>query len=69
MKKVTQKENILIHLQQGLPLTQLQALSSYRCMRLAAVIHKLKRDGHKIEMRLKYIRKGVHVAEYFMPKK
>lgn len=30
-------------------ISQLQALRDFGCMRLAAVIHRLRRRGHKIE--------------------
>lgn len=43
----TQEQMILNHLKIG-PITPLEALNRYGCMRLAAVIFNLKSDGHNI---------------------
>ncbi len=46
---MTQKENIKQHLLKGKPITQLQALDLYGCMRLAPVIHKLRNEDMSIK--------------------
>ena len=44
----TQINDILKHLQSGLPLTPIEAMKRYQCMRLAAVVHTLRDRGHAI---------------------
>lgn len=51
---MTQKEEILNHLKSGKSLTQLEALNKFGCMRLASIVHRLKTEGHKIEMQMVY---------------
>lgn len=50
-KPPTQQEQVLALLREAGPagLTPLQALEHARCMRLAAVVHRLKAEGHHIE--------------------
>jgi hypothetical protein len=50
---MSQSERILYHLSQGKPLTPLEALRSYGCMRLSARIKELKNEGYDIIMTLK----------------
>jgi hypothetical protein len=45
---MTQRQQILHHLQRHGDLTPLDALQHYGCARLAARIHELKRDGYDI---------------------
>ena len=59
----SQKTNILTHLQKGYEITPLDALEQYGCFRLAAVIHSLRADGHKIKTK-KITRKGKTFASY-----
>lgn len=44
----TQEQKILEHLQYRGPLTPIEALNLYGCLRLAAVIHSLKSKNHDI---------------------
>jgi len=44
----SQNQNILCHLRSGRPITPIQALRFYGCMRLAARIGELKDAGHDI---------------------
>lgn len=44
----TQINDILKHLQSGLPLTPIEAMKRYQCMRLAAVVHTLRDRGYAI---------------------
>lgn len=46
--KATQKVQILEHMQAGNPITPLDALRLFGCMRLGARIYDLKQDGHVI---------------------
>jgi len=48
MKK-TQSSDILQHLKDGRRLTQKEAINEYGAYRLAAVIHSLRNQGHRIE--------------------
>ena len=65
----SQSERILHALQSGDRLTPMQAIQRFGCMRLAARIWDLKRDGHDIQERLVAVdtRDGTtEVAEYSM---
>jgi len=53
-------------LDSGLSITPLEALNRYGCFRLAAVIHKLRRDGHKIVTETVETPEGKHFARYRM---
>lgn len=46
---MTQKEQIINLLKTGRSITPMSALRNYGCYRLAAVIHKLKKQGMDIE--------------------
>jgi len=45
---MTQKNEILNHLVSGNTLTSLQAFELFGCTRLAATIHRLRKEGHPI---------------------
>jgi hypothetical protein len=45
---MTQREQILHHLQRHGDLTPLDALQNYGCARLAARVHELRQDGYDI---------------------
>jgi hypothetical protein len=66
----TQRERILAHLREGLPITAHRALYGYGCARLAARVHDLRQLGYQIERRMVVVptRDGrtARVAEYFM---
>lgn len=49
---------VLLHLQRTGPLTQLEALRLYGVGRLAAVVHALKRDGHRITSEMVMVEKA-----------
>ena len=44
---MTQKERVLVHMQTS-TITQRDAYELYGIMRLGAIIHTLKKEGHKI---------------------
>lgn len=46
---ISQRAAILARLKEGKKVSQLSALRDFGCMRLAAVIHRLRRQGHKIQ--------------------
>lgn len=48
-RDISQNEAVLEHLQTRGKISQLQALREFGCMRLAAVIHRLRRKGYHIE--------------------
>ncbi len=47
-RDISQRAAILAHLKQGKKISQLQALRLFGCMRLAAVIFRLREKGHEI---------------------
>ena len=68
---MTQKEDILAHLEKGHSITPLEALSQFGCFRLASVICKLKKDGYNIKSNIDeiYTEEGVKkFARYWMTK-
>ena len=46
---MTQEQQILKHLKQGLTIDPMIALRRYGCLRLAARIHDLRAKGHQIK--------------------
>lgn len=50
---MSQKERVLRLLQKGESITPLQAMKYYGAMRLAAIIHTLRSEGHKIATNIK----------------
>lgn len=64
----SQRERILGHLREGLPITAHKALYGYGVMRLAARCHELRQLGYQIERRMVEVptRDGrrARVAEY-----
>ena len=59
----SQNSAILRLLQAGHSITPMEALSMYRCNRLAGRIWELKRQGHAIETQMREIG-GKRVASY-----
>jgi hypothetical protein len=53
----TQKEQIKKHLLSKKSITPIQALNKFGCLRLAAVIYKLKNEGLKIMTEIEYNKK------------
>jgi Helix-turn-helix domain len=49
----SQSLRILRHLKSGRSITALEALNKYKCFRLAARVHELKRMGYKIKRSMK----------------
>lgn len=64
MSTASQGEQILRHLQAGKHLTALEALQRFGCLRLAARIDDLKKDGHAIESQMVELPNGKRVASY-----
>ncbi len=62
----TQRFKILSHLKDGEPITSLDALQRYGCMRLASRISELKRKGIPIKSRFIKTKKGKQVKEYWL---
>ena len=70
-ERMKQKERVLLHLQQNGEITSWDAIMQYGITRLADVIHKLRRDGYKIETETVVKKKGeqtVHYAKYRLEK-
>lgn len=61
----SQSQKILRALQSGKPLTPIEALRRFGCLRLAARINDLKAEGHKIQSRI-MARNGKRFAAYWM---
>ena len=57
---------ILTHLKSGRPITALDALRLYGCMRLAARVYDLKCSGNDIVARTRHLKGGKKVAEYVL---
>ena len=47
-REISQRVAILAHLKKGKKISQLQALRMFGCMRLAAVVFRLREQGHSI---------------------
>ena len=61
---MTQESQVLKHLEDFGTIDPLTALAEYRIMRLAAVVHELRRSGVPIETVMRYNNNGKHWAEY-----
>ena len=48
-RELNHEQQVLNHLKAHGKISPLQALRSYSCLRLAAVIHRLRKRGHSIE--------------------
>ena len=57
---------ILTHLKSGRPITALDALRMYGCMRLAARVYDLRDSGHDVIARTRHLKNGKKVAEYVL---
>lgn len=64
--KPSQRGSILIYLQAGNAITDIEALRLFQCRRLAARILELKRMGHQIQSRMVEVMSGKRVAEYWL---
>jgi hypothetical protein len=64
---MSQEQQILSHLKRK-PLTPLEALSDYGCLRLAARVHDLRAKGHIIETK-EVVRNDKRYAQYWMDHK
>ena len=64
--KPSQRGSILIYLQAGNAITDIEALRLFQCRRLAARILELKRMGHQIQSRIITLMSGKRVAEYWL---
>lgn len=64
---MTQKEQVLKHLQSGKSLSPLEALNYFGSLRLGAIIFDLKKDGYEIETEINQV--GKHYAVYKMKRK
>ena len=60
---MTQQSHILARLQAGKKVSQLSALRDFGCMRLAAVIHRLRKKGYVITSETRH-QKGTQYAVY-----
>jgi hypothetical protein len=62
----TQNERILRFMQSGLHLTPHEALYRFGCMRLAARIAELRKQGHAIKSDRRKTSNGAHHAIYWI---
>jgi len=62
---MTQKLQILKHLERGNKLTAIDALKLFGCFRLAARVQDLREVGHQVKSRLINVN-GKRVAEYWI---
>jgi hypothetical protein len=63
---MTQEERVLRHLESGQTITALESLPLFNCLRLAAVVHRLRQEGHSIETEMVTTRSGKRIARYRM---
>lgn len=61
----SQTKQIQIFLDQGNTLTSIEALTKFRCFRLASRINDLKKAGYPVDKRMIEIDSGKKVAQYF----
>lgn len=47
-KQIAQQDQILVNMQAGNTITQIDALNLFGCFRLSAIIHDLRNNGHEI---------------------
>ena len=64
---MTQSDMILKALKQGDRITSLDALTRFRCMRLAPRIHELKKRGVDIRKKMITTVTQKNVAQYYLP--
>ncbi len=62
----SQEKQILRYLQSGLSLTAYQALIKFDCFRLASRVNRLRNRGHDIKTKMKEIRTGKKIAQYYI---
>ena len=60
---MTHQALILARLQEGKKVSQLSVLRDFGCMRLAAVIHRLRKKGYQITSETRH-QKGTQYAVY-----
>lgn len=60
----SQMIQILKYLKSGRPITQLDAVKRFGCLRLGARIYDLRRDGHPISTTMARVSKNKKVAVY-----
>ena len=64
----SQSAKILWHLQNIGPVTALQAMDLFNCMRLAARVADLREAGHDIQTDMKRLKNGKKIAVYSISK-
>lgn len=62
--KLTQQEQLLQHFRKTPTITPLEALGLYNIFRLAAVVHELRNQNHKITMKIKTAPNGNPYGQY-----
>ena len=60
----SQRKLILDYLLTGLPLTPLDALIHFKCLRLSGRIEELRKEGYPIKTKLVAVDSGKRVAQY-----
>jgi predicted ArsR family transcriptional regulator len=65
-KKMTQKQEILVHLKKHGEITPLDALKEFGCFRLAARIHELRKAGYKIKSETEKTLFGKTITRYVL---
>lgn len=68
MKTQNQNDGILKFLKSGKSITAIDALTKFRCFRLAARIHDLREKGHDIAKET-IVKNGQHYAVYSLVQK
>jgi hypothetical protein len=63
---MSQSSIVLKHLKNAEGLSQYEATKKYGIIRLGAIIHKLKQEGHRIRTELHKSGQGGNYAVYFL---
>lgn len=63
---MSQKNKVLEYLKSGKSITPLKALTEFQAFRLADIVFKLKKDGHKIITIMKRSHSNKPYAEYHL---
>jgi hypothetical protein len=63
---MTQQEKVLAYLKSGRRLTHVKALAEFSVVRLAAVVHALKKQGHDIKTNVKRTFNNTNYTEYYL---
>jgi len=65
-ERLSQREQVIMHLDAWYSITPQEAISLYGIYRLAAIIFNLKKEGYKIKKDMHYTGRKRRYAEYYL---